>query len=187
MGSLFNLIDRQKLLTIFIAGFLLSGSFMFLILFFTTPFNVIGCALVSSLAGILFGGGLTTSEDAIRKSNKFWDYAKAVEELINKSDSKDELKLIEANEFLNLRQYSQGGAHGRELVRLHAIMSTKYKYASDSDWEKRIEGKNVHSVFTWCKDCGLMGCNIPFNDECGNCGSKNTIRYYDKETIDLLF
>jgi hypothetical protein len=58
---------------------------------------------------------------------------------------------------------------------------------SGSAWEHKLVGKNIHSVFTWCKDCGMEGCNVPFNDECGNCGSKNTVRYYDKETIDLLF
>lgn len=60
-------------------------------------------------------------------------------------------------------------------------------FVSGSAWEKELEGKNIHSVFTWCKDCGMEGCNIQFNEECGNCGSKNTVRYYDKETIDLLF
>ena len=58
---------------------------------------------------------------------------------------------------------------------------------SSSAWEQKLIGKNIHSVFTWCKDCHSEGVNIPFNDECGNCGSKNTVRYYDKETIDLLF
>jgi hypothetical protein len=58
---------------------------------------------------------------------------------------------------------------------------------SSSAWERKLVGRNIHSVFTWCKDCGMKGCNIPFEDECGNCGSKNTVRYYDKETIDLLF
>jgi hypothetical protein len=58
---------------------------------------------------------------------------------------------------------------------------------SGSAWEHRLVGNNIHSVFTWCKDCHMEGCNIPFEDECGNCGSKNTVRYYDKETIDLLF
>ncbi len=58
---------------------------------------------------------------------------------------------------------------------------------SGSAWEQKLIGKNIHSVFTWCKDCHSEGINIPFNDECGNCGSKNTVRYYDKETIDLLF
>jgi hypothetical protein len=58
---------------------------------------------------------------------------------------------------------------------------------SGSAWEQKLLGKNIHSVFTWCKDCHSEGINIPFNDECGNCGSKNTVRYYDKKTIDLLF
>ena len=60
-------------------------------------------------------------------------------------------------------------------------------YISGSAWERKLIGKNIHSVFTWCKDCHSEGVNIHFNDECGNCGSKNTVRYYDKETIDLLF
>ena len=58
---------------------------------------------------------------------------------------------------------------------------------SSSSWERKLVGKNIHSVFTWCKDCGMNGCNMPLEDECGNCGSKNTVRYYDKETIDILF
>jgi DnaJ-class molecular chaperone len=58
---------------------------------------------------------------------------------------------------------------------------------SGSAWERKLIGKNIHSVFTFCKDCHSKGVNIPFCDECGNCGSKNTVRYYDKETIDLLF
>lgn len=58
---------------------------------------------------------------------------------------------------------------------------------SGSGWEHKLIGKNKHSVFTWCKDCHGEGVNIPFNDECGNCGSENTVRYYDKETIDTLF
>ena len=58
---------------------------------------------------------------------------------------------------------------------------------SGSSWEYKLIGKNIHSIFTWCKNCHSEGVNIPFNDECGNCGSKNTVRYYDKETIDLLF
>jgi hypothetical protein len=67
------------------------------------------------------------------------------------------------------------------------IKALRLYFVSGSAWEKEIVGKNIHTVFTWCKDCGMEGCNIPFNDECGNCGSKNTVRYYDKETIDLLF
>lgn len=56
-----------------------------------------------------------------------------------------------------------------------------------SFWEYKLIGINKHSVFTWCKDCHGKGVNIPLNNQCGNCGGKNTVRYYDNETIDLLF
>ena len=65
-----------------------------------------------------------------------------------------------------------------------AYLAKKYLV---SDWERRLEGRNIHSVLTWCKDCLVQGINMPFEDECGNCGSKNTVRYYDNETINLLF
>lgn len=51
-------------------------------------------------------------------------------------------------------------------------------------WENSLIGKNVHSVFTKCFECGTMGCNLPQVIECGNCGSQTTVRYYDSETID---
>jgi hypothetical protein len=51
-------------------------------------------------------------------------------------------------------------------------------------WETSLEGKNVHSVFTKCFECGAMGCNLPQITECGNCGSQTTVRYYDSETIN---
>ena len=56
-----------------------------------------------------------------------------------------------------------------------------------ANWEEFLIGKNIHSVYTWCKDCHSEGVNFPLNDECGNCRSLNTVRYYDKETLDLLF
>ena len=67
------------------------------------------------------------------------------------------------------------------------VLALRQPPVSGSDWEHKLIGKNIHSVFTWCKNCHSEGVNIQFNEECGNCGSKNTVRYYDKETIDLLF
>lgn len=64
------------------------------------------------------------------------------------------------------------------------IENNKYKI---SPWERLLVGKNIHSVYTLCRDCGMKGINFPFEEECGNCGSENTIRYYDKKTIDILF
>jgi rRNA maturation endonuclease Nob1 len=75
----------------------------------------------------------------------------------------------------------------KELEKIHNEAIQHQILSQASNWEEKLLGKNIHSVYTWCKDCHAEGCNIPFNDECGNCGSQNTVRYYDKETIDLLF
>lgn len=75
---------------------------------------------------------------------------------------------------------------GKDTKKIKETSGTKPD-VSGSAWENKLVGRNIHSVFTWCKDCHAWGCNIPFNDECGDCGSKNTVRYYDAHTIDLLF
>ena len=64
-----------------------------------------------------------------RKSNKFWDYSKEVESLIDKAETKEELGSIWKGEFQSLRELAQGGAHLSELTRQYTIMQTKYKYA----------------------------------------------------------
>jgi len=53
-------------------------------------------------------------------------------------------------------------------------------------FEKEIVGKNVHSVFSVCPECGSHGVNMPLEKECGNCGYTETITYYDAETIHNL-
>jgi len=106
--------------------------------------------------------------------------------------SKEEL-IKELEELRDIKNYSQSELMntGYKTAILDALdLVNKYfdlDSVSGSDWEKELVDKNIHGVFTWCKDCGMEGCNTPLNDECGNCGSQNTVRYYDKETIDLLF
>ena len=64
----------------------------------------------------------------MRKSTKFWNYAKEVEELIDKAETKDELSSIWKGEFQSLREQAQGGPHLSELTRQYTIMQTKYQY-----------------------------------------------------------
>jgi hypothetical protein len=66
----------------------------------------------------------------MRKSQEFWDYAKEVEALIDKADTKSELSSIHRYEFEALREMTMGGPHNTELYRLHAIMQTKYKFVN---------------------------------------------------------
>lgn len=58
--------------------------------------------------------------------------------------------------------------------------------AKNFQFEREVIGKNIHSVWTFCQSCGVRGINIPLNNECGNCGSAETITYYDAETIQNL-
>jgi uncharacterized OB-fold protein len=44
--------------------------------------------------------------------------------------------------------------------------------------------KNQHTVFTACINCGFWGVNFPLERACGNCGSLDTITYYDHKTIN---
>lgn len=52
-----------------------------------------------------------------------------------------------------------------------------------SQIEKELVGKNIHSVYLRCNECKLFGVPMPLDRICGNCGSKDTIVYYDSETI----
>lgn len=49
--------------------------------------------------------------------------------------------------------------------------------------EEWLRNKNIHSVYTRCQSCGGWGINSPCNHICGNCGSSETILYYDIETV----
>ena len=51
-------------------------------------------------------------------------------------------------------------------------------------FEKEVVGKNIHSVYTHCLECGFKGINLPLIKECGNCGFPKTQTYYDAATID---
>lgn len=54
------------------------------------------------------------------------------------------------------------------------------------EWEKKMVGKNIHSVYVFCRNCSKYGTNFPLDKECGNCGSHSTNTYYDDETISIL-
>jgi hypothetical protein len=74
---------------------------------------------------------------------------------------------------------------GHNIVKL-----LKYGYIKNIDepyeWQKELVGKNEHSVFVSCGQCGHWGCNSPLDNKCGNCGYEKCITYYDAQTIDVL-
>jgi hypothetical protein len=77
--------------------------------------------------GIVLGGVLTILTSENRKSNRFWEYSKEVETLIENAKSKKELEDINNNEFQKLLSMAFAG-HIHEIKRLKTIMKTSYKF-----------------------------------------------------------
>lgn len=54
------------------------------------------------------------------------------------------------------------------------------------EWQRKLVGKNEHTVYSWCPACLSFGVNLPLDNTCGNCGYARTRTYYDADTIDLF-
>jgi hypothetical protein len=85
---------------------------------------------VGLFMGIPFGLIFMLTTSMVRKSQKFWDYSKEVQTLIDKAETKESLQSIADNEFKTLMALHQGQPHGTELTRLWTTIKTKYKYVS---------------------------------------------------------
>jgi len=83
---------------------------------------------VSALGGLF--GSLTTEN--MRRSQAFWDRAKEVQKRLDEAKTRKDLDTIFSEEFSNngkLRKlYMLGAPHHQEMIRLHTILDTKYKY-----------------------------------------------------------
>jgi hypothetical protein len=135
MKSINNFFDKAPLWKIYIFGWALTGLFTFS-MFECVTFLVRGTVLptivnlkIGATTGILLGLMFMLMISITRKSNKFWNYSKEVESLIDKAETKEELGSIYKDEFQSLIELAQGGPHQYELKRQYAIMQTKYKYA----------------------------------------------------------
>lgn len=95
---------------------------------FTNNFNYLK---FGALMGMVFSWMFILMISMSRKSIIFWDYAKYFEELVDKADTKEELKRIWYNEYNELVTKCQGGPQIGEVKRLKAIIETKYKYIKE--------------------------------------------------------
>jgi hypothetical protein len=70
------------------------------------------------------------------------------------------------------------------------ISLVKHGYIKNIDepyeWQKELVGKNEHTVFVNCGQCGKMAVNFPLDNRCSGCGYEKCITYYDAQTIDSL-
>ena len=62
----------------------------------------------------------------------------------------------------------------------------EYDNEAENKFIREAEGKNIHSVYTRCYECKTWGICMPNDTVCGNCGSNDTMTFYDAETVRLL-
>jgi hypothetical protein len=134
MKKLNNFLDKAPLWQLFIFGWIFTGAFTFLLFQYSdvliggTSSRAIVNLKIGGLMGVMFGLAFMLMFSMSRKSDKFWDYAKVVEELINKAETKESLQLIFDNEFQDLQKLQMGHPHGYKIKELHTVLKTKYQY-----------------------------------------------------------
>jgi hypothetical protein len=133
MKKLENFLDKAPLWQVFIFGWLFTGTLSFIIFQFFPDGTVelrdpfVNLKIGVSM-GFMFGLMFMLMFSMSRKSDKFWDYAKEVESLIEATETKEALQSIFDNEFQTLQKLQMGHPHGSKLKELYAILKTKYKY-----------------------------------------------------------
>ena len=122
-----------------VAFLMISGLASLLIVFPETvrPGMNVGVKVVLAVGGIggVLGGlmGSLMTEN-LRSSQAFWDRAKEVEKRLDEAKTRKDLEAIFWEEFSNendgkLRKlYMPSAPHRQEMIRLHTILDTKYKY-----------------------------------------------------------
>jgi len=133
MKKLNNFLDKAPLWQIYIFGWAFTSLFTFILFAgFSTieaQISIAKSAGIGATTGLLFGFMFMLMFSMSRKSDKFWDYAKVVESLVDDAETKESLQSIFDNEFQDLQKLQMGHPHGSKLKELYAILKTKYKYA----------------------------------------------------------
>ena len=95
---------------------------------FTNNFNYLK---FGALMGMVFSWMFVLMISMSKKSIIFWDHAKYFEELVDKTNTKEELEKIWYNEYNELVTKCQGGPQIGEVKRLRTMIKTKYKYIKE--------------------------------------------------------
>lgn len=95
---------------------------------FTNNFNYLK---LGALMGMVFSWMFILMISMSRKSIIFWNYAEYLEELVDKTNTKEGLEKIWYNEYNELVTKCQGGSQIEEVKRLKTMIETKYKYIKE--------------------------------------------------------
>jgi hypothetical protein len=132
MTRINNFLTNAHLFKVFLYGYLFCGGFVFILFYFFADSELnlkfIRSFFIASIAGLPFGVMLMLMVSTTRKSQKFWDYAKEVDILVDEADTKEVIDSIHETSFQKLIGMSMGHEHQTELNRIYTIMQTKVKY-----------------------------------------------------------
>jgi hypothetical protein len=136
MKKINNFFDKAPLWEIYIFGVIFIGGFTFCLFEILpsansiNPLTTMTNIKIGLILGLIFGLMITLMTSMMRKSTKFWDLSKILEDKIDLAETKKSLDDIYNNDFQILKELGQGRPHYDEIRRLYTIMKTKYKYVS---------------------------------------------------------
>jgi len=134
MKRINNFLTNAHLFKIFLCGYLFCGGFIFMLFYFfsDTKLNLdfSRSFFIASITALPFGLMFMLMMSMTRKSQKFWNYAKEVDKLVDEADTERMVYNIYNGPFQKLIDLAMGRAHQTELKRIYAIMQTKVKYLS---------------------------------------------------------
>jgi hypothetical protein len=132
MKKIINFLDYTPLSKVAIVGYLF-WTLLTIVLFKLTDKFILDSQLdfnqtlkIGLIIGLLINVMFTIVVYNDRKSKSFWNYSNFIENLIENSKSKSELKSIFGKEFHELNKKSFSEVHNSEVYRIYSIINTKY-------------------------------------------------------------
>jgi hypothetical protein len=137
MKKVVNFLDHTPLTKVAIVGYLF-WTLLTIVLFKLTDKFILDSQLdfnqtlkIGLIIGLLINVMFTIVVYNDRKSKSFWNYSNFIENLIENSKSKSELKSIFGKEFHELNNKSFSEVHNSEVYRIYSIINTKYNNLND--------------------------------------------------------
>ena len=139
MKTINKFLEEAHLFKVFLCGWLFFGSVAFCLFVLLTeipdpeqfdyikPISTIINIKIGAGIGFVFGLLFMITTSMARKSDKFWNYSKIVEDAVKLAKTKSELKSVYDDELQTLRRMSLGGPQNYKVQEISTIINTKYQ------------------------------------------------------------
>ncbi len=134
MKKITNFINTASFWKIFIAGFILTTTFVFLLSQLLD--YLVGCKLMSFsqvmrfsiFLGIIFGLMIALINTELRESDNFWAAASTLELKVKNTEDRNILNTLYDVDYIELIELARCVPHYSEVKRIRAIIETKLLY-----------------------------------------------------------